>query len=316
MERRAGEGDETDEVEVRALRVFLAAADHGSFSAAAVALGTTQPTVSRTVAALEERVGRQLFRRSPRGLELTDAGAVLRREATLAVDAVRAAVNLTRRTGPGPSRLVVAVKPDGDAGLLEAALPGFESPERSVGLLLRETDELPSAVRSGTADVCLVAGPVDLSGLEHDEVLVDDRVAVVAADHPLARRPRLRKADLDGEATVCWPGVSARLDNFYRGTDPVDVRRPAVGPEVRDLAEALRLVELGRAVTFLPTGVARRFAGRRLVAVPVDDLEPSVLRVAWRAGSRDLVLAAFIARVHDVAAAVGPAPVATQRTTA
>lgn len=44
-----------------------------------------------------------------------------------ALDQVRAAVTLARRTARGPGRLTVAVKPDGDAGLLATALPAFEA---------------------------------------------------------------------------------------------------------------------------------------------------------------------------------------------
>jgi DNA-binding transcriptional LysR family regulator len=55
-------------------RTFLATAEQGSFSAAALALGVAQPTVGRQVAALEEELGVALFERVGRGLQLTAAG--------------------------------------------------------------------------------------------------------------------------------------------------------------------------------------------------------------------------------------------------
>ena len=55
-------------------RAFLVTAEEGSFSAAARALGMTQPTVGRQVAALESELGLTLFERVGGGLELTDAG--------------------------------------------------------------------------------------------------------------------------------------------------------------------------------------------------------------------------------------------------
>lgn len=58
-------------------RAFLATADEGSFSAAARALSSTQPTVGRQVAALEEELGVALFERVGRGLELTPTGLEL-----------------------------------------------------------------------------------------------------------------------------------------------------------------------------------------------------------------------------------------------
>lgn len=64
-------------VDWAALRDFLAAAECGSLSKAARRLGVSQPTLTRRMAALEESLKTELFRRSPRGLELTDVGEAI-----------------------------------------------------------------------------------------------------------------------------------------------------------------------------------------------------------------------------------------------
>jgi len=56
------------------LKDFLAVAECGSLSEAARRYGVSQPTLTRRIAALESSLGAELFRRSPRGLELTEAG--------------------------------------------------------------------------------------------------------------------------------------------------------------------------------------------------------------------------------------------------
>ena len=58
-------------------RAFLVTAEEGSLSAAARALGLTQPTLSRQVAGLEEALGVTLFERTPRALLLTQSGTEL-----------------------------------------------------------------------------------------------------------------------------------------------------------------------------------------------------------------------------------------------
>ena len=58
-------------------RAFLVTAEEGSLSAAARALGMTQPTVGRQVSALEQELGVALFERVGRGLELTPSGLEL-----------------------------------------------------------------------------------------------------------------------------------------------------------------------------------------------------------------------------------------------
>lgn len=59
------------------IRAFLATAEEGSFSAAARALGQTQPTLSRQITALEEDLGVTLFERGRRSMEITEAGLEL-----------------------------------------------------------------------------------------------------------------------------------------------------------------------------------------------------------------------------------------------
>jgi len=59
------------------IRVFLAVAETGSFSAAARRLGSSQPTVGRQVAALETAVGAPLFQRHAQGMRVSEAGAEL-----------------------------------------------------------------------------------------------------------------------------------------------------------------------------------------------------------------------------------------------
>lgn len=63
---------------IRLLRAFEAAAHHGNFSGAATELHTTQSAVSRAMAELERQLGRQLFVRMHRGVELTVAGELYR----------------------------------------------------------------------------------------------------------------------------------------------------------------------------------------------------------------------------------------------
>lgn len=73
---------------LNALRAFEAAGRHQSFSGAADELGVSHSAVSRHVRGLEDRLGAQLFRDLPRGVELTDAGAQYLAQVTPALDAI------------------------------------------------------------------------------------------------------------------------------------------------------------------------------------------------------------------------------------
>ena len=68
-------------MEAEQLRIFLAVAEQGSFTAAAKALFVSHSTTSRAVAALERELGTPLFLRQGRSVSLTKAGETLRPEA-------------------------------------------------------------------------------------------------------------------------------------------------------------------------------------------------------------------------------------------
>jgi len=65
-------------MEIRQLEFFVAACDKGSFNQAAECLYTTQPNVSKAIAALEKELGRPLFKRTSRGIQLTPYGETVR----------------------------------------------------------------------------------------------------------------------------------------------------------------------------------------------------------------------------------------------
>jgi DNA-binding transcriptional LysR family regulator len=284
------------DLDVRQLRTFVAVAELGNFTSAAARLQTSQPNVSRTVASLERTLGVRLLERSTHDCALTQAGEVLLARARLVLESVELAVSLTRRAAGPARRLIIAVKPDSDAGLLPQILDRYERhPDcPPAELLFRETPGLTPAVRAGDADIALVTGPCDTGGLDAEELWHEQRLAVLPAAHRLAGRQQLTICDFAGQPVICWPALPTELDRYYRGADQLPPGQPGQGgPSATSLAEALRLVELGRGVTYLPDSVARRFQRPGLTARPVHGLSGSTALLAWRSGSRDRAVAAF-----------------------
>src|SRR5882762_6304062 len=86
------------DMELRHLRYFIAVAETGSLTEAAERrLHTSQPSLSRQIRDLEDQVGVELFRRTARGVDLTDAGKAFMDHARLALSQVDAAVEAARR---------------------------------------------------------------------------------------------------------------------------------------------------------------------------------------------------------------------------
>ncbi len=89
------------------IRVFVAVAETGSLSAAARALGSSQPTVGRHVDELEQTLGQILFVRGRRGYDLTEQGAALLQKGQAAVEAFSA---VTRAAAGQEERIAGTVR--------------------------------------------------------------------------------------------------------------------------------------------------------------------------------------------------------------
>ena len=305
-----------DDVEVRELRYFIAVAEELSFTRAAQRLGMAQPPLSAAIGKLERKLGVRLLDRTSRRVLLTPAGAMLLSEGRTAVENLGAVVQRVRRQAVPDELLTVVVKAGDGTGLVKqiarrcAADP--QVPE--VRIMFSRAGDMTAAVRDGAADAAILRAPFDSRGLDTEVLLAEPRVAALPADHRLAGRPEIRRADLAGEPMPRWadPAGTAALA-FWTGTDtqpgpgasaPPDPGNCAdqAGPLVSDMNQLLDAVALGQAVAFIPASVASRHAVPDLAFVPVTDLSPSTVAAAWPEGSRSPAIARFLRNAAEAAA--------------
>ncbi|MBU8855987.1 MULTISPECIES: LysR family transcriptional regulator [unclassified Micromonospora] len=276
-------------METRELRYFVAVAEELHFGRAARRLGIAQPPLSRAIRQLERRLGVTLLERDSRSVALTAAGSVLLREGRAALDAVDAADRRTRRAGEasnGGPGLVLATKAGASSELLPKLLDAYaaEPDAVPVEVLLCGIGEQERLLRDGRADVALLHLPFDsTTGLDTEELVTEQQVAVLPAGHPLARRPHLLLAEVEtlpGLPMPRWP----RADGSYPD---------GPGPEVRDHAQLFQLIALGRTAVVLPESV-RSLLLADLTAVPVPDAPAVTTVIAWPPHSRSRALAALV----------------------
>jgi DNA-binding transcriptional LysR family regulator len=174
------------------LTYFLAAAQHGSFTAAADVLRLARPSVSEQIAHLEAELGVALFVRAGRRLELTDAGRLLRPEAERTLAAAGDAADVVRRArtlAGGTASL----------GMFSTAehllLPGLvedfaqRHPEVAIRIVGQNSSELADAVRAGRLEAGLVALPIDDEGLEVGPAVAQFEVVYASARSRTPNRP-------------------------------------------------------------------------------------------------------------------------------
>ena len=198
------------EITLVGLRVIREVAARGSFTAAAEALGYTQSAVSRQVAGMESAAGAPLFKRTPRGVDLTEEGRVLLQHAGGALDQVEIAQReLTGMRSPATGRVRLGAFPTAVAALVPRALAAFRSLEAGVEVLLREGTTPGRAARrlaAGTTELAVISTilgqPFGDRRFTFEPLPDDPLLLAVAHDHPLAGRRSVHVDDLTQESWI------------------------------------------------------------------------------------------------------------------
>ncbi|MFF3003095.1 LysR family transcriptional regulator [Kitasatospora sp. NPDC057940] len=276
-------------METRELRYFVAVAEELHFGRAAQRLGIAQPPLSRAIQQLERRLGATLLDRTSRTVTLTGAGSVLLVEGRAALEAVDAAERRTRRAAASPTGrpgLVLVTKASASSELLAELLDAYAAEPGAVpvDVILCGPAEQARFLFEGRADVALLHRPFDSTARLHTEVLgTEGQVVVLPAGHPLTDRDHVHMADITG-----LPGLPLPRWPSPDGTYP-----PGPGPQVRDHAQLLQLVALGRACAVSPESCRAQLHGD-LAAVPVLDAPKVTTVIAWPPHSRSRAVADFV----------------------
>src|SRR3954454_25095730 len=177
--------------EIRQLRYFVAVAERGSVSQAALELNLSQSALREALRKLEVELGVALLARSSRGVAVTPAGAVLVGEAQAAIARFDAALAAVRDAAAGQrGRLRVGFEAAGAGRLSTQSRARFLARFPHVRVEPRRYDwggEV-AGLRDGECDVAFVWLPADLTGLKSELVATEARYAGVATAHALAGR--------------------------------------------------------------------------------------------------------------------------------
>jgi DNA-binding transcriptional LysR family regulator len=186
-------------MDLRQLRYFVASAEEGHMGRAAARLFVVQSALSRQVQELEREIGAPLFQRTPRGVRLTDVGAVLLEHARRTLAAAEAAMSAARSAAKGEvGRLRVAPPDHGErTSQVAAALDRFRAqrPDVQVELVPVSWTDQVGVLQAGSIDVAFgLAADVHAypDGVTAAAVSSESmRSALIPAGHPLAARRTL-----------------------------------------------------------------------------------------------------------------------------
>jgi LysR family transcriptional regulator, glycine cleavage system transcriptional activator len=178
---------------LNALRAFEAAARHLNFSRAADELSVTPGAVSQQIQNLEDYVGAALFKRTPKGLLLTDAAQTALPALREAFDRLAEAASLLTAAVDG-RRLTLTAPPSFATKWLVPRLGAFEQAHPQVDVWLSAAIELVD-LAAGEVDVAIRYGAGRYPGMEVKRLFSEAVIPVVSPEH-LANQPLNSPADL------------------------------------------------------------------------------------------------------------------------
>ncbi|MFE0849992.1 LysR family transcriptional regulator [Streptomyces rochei] len=274
-------------MELRTLRYFVAVAEELHFGRAAARLHMSQPPLSRAIKRLEADVGALLLARSPAGVTLTPVGRVLLDEARALLD--RADLVRDRvSAAAGPATLTVGILGDGTDPGISALAAAHRRGRPGIDIRVRDTDltDPTCGLRAGLVDVALTRGPFDETALTVRVLRTDPVGAVLRADDPLARRARLRLAELSDRRWFRFPpGTDPAWQSYWHGGSARE------GPVVRAVQECLQAVLWNGTVGLAPLG---HEPPAELAVVPLVDMAPNRVVAVWNEGDTNPLIRSFV----------------------
>ena len=292
-------------VELRHFRYFLAVAEEGHITRAAERLGMQQPPLSQQIKAIERELDVQLFRRKPRGVDLTDAGRAFLGDVRAILERLDQTVETTRRVARGEQgRICLGVTGTTPFHpFVPRVIRAFHEafPLIAISMDERITAEHFENLQHERLDVAFIRAPSDnTDGLVINTLMEEPVVIALPSDHPVARRTAsVSLKALAGDKFVLYGHRHGpTLANATIEACRTAGFNPRVGQEVPHIGSAINLVAAGLGVAVIQASLQRM----HMEGVVYRRLEgpaqlKSILNIASRRGDPSPLVRRFLALV-------------------
>jgi len=293
------------------LERFMAIVEHRHFGRAAKALNTTQPGLSRSIAALEQNLGTTLFSRAHRQIELTAAGELLAREARELLAHAALAERMMRDTARGARGNVrFGTRSTARFTLVPPAIRRLRRLHPHFSVTVADPSQVPELerVRNGELDLTVLRGPMQAdAGLLRARLRSDPMVVALPERHPFVERRVIDPRDLAGEPFV---ELACHESHGYKELARGVCARAGFVPHV--VQEAATVDTLALCVS-AGMGVALMHDAHQEIPIagivyrPIRPSAPPVeLNAIWRGNDENPVIAPFVQCLAAAASSRAP----------
>ena len=266
------------DMELRHIRYFLAVAEEMNFTRAAKKVGIGQPPLSQQIQSLEEELGAPLFRRVPRGVELTDSGKVFFPEAQAILDQAERARKIAQRGARGElgSLRLGFTSSAAFTRIVRDAIRVFREKYPNVKLTLEEEDTttLLDRLSEQTLDAGFIRpGRNDPEGVQVHRLVEETMMIALPLDHPLVKASGLPLSALAKDWFLLFPRSAGPgfFDEIISACRHAGFE-PRMGYEAPQITSVGNMIAAGLGVSIVPIFIANqvRVAGVKYLKIVGD----------------------------------------------
>ncbi|MES2258002.1 MAG: LysR family transcriptional regulator [Pseudomonadota bacterium] len=298
-------------MDLRHLKYFLTVAEELNIGRAAVRLHISQPPLTRQIRALEDELGVELFVRTAKGVELTQAGEMFKEETSNMLTLFEAGIDRVQRAGEGKlGRLDVGIFGSAIYDVIPKLLESFRAKLPGVSIVLHtmNKNEQIEALRQRRITVGFNRMTPPIPDIGRELVLTERLFAVLQDTHPLAALTAVPFRALAEHPLILFPNVG-RPNFIDRVTEMCKQQgfEPTIAQEVGDAVTGIALVARGFGITLVPESAATSLKIAGTVYRPFLDAPQATvdLSVLYRATDQSPLLKSFLAVVREYRMAQG-----------
>lgn len=273
-------------LDIRQIEYFAEVAKQLSFTKAATTLHVSQPSISKAIQNLETELGVPLFYRSPKKLELTDAGhAVLvnAHQVLLAFNNMRS--QLTELMELKKGQLRIGIPPIVGAEFFSKLISQYKEQYPFIEILLTEvgTKRIRQKIEHGELDIGLVCSTKSKNEqLNTLSFLEDPLQLIVHSDHPLANKSMVSIGDLAKESFIIYRNDFILYDRIIEECSKAGFA-PIIACETTQKDLFIEMVQAKLGVALLPEKIVEKIHYDSVCAIPFQ--QPFInleLGITWK----------------------------------
>lgn len=292
-------------MELRHLRYFLAVAEELHFGKAAEKLHIAQPPLSQQIRQLETMLGFQLFYRTKRNVQLTEAGQVFLEETQQIFQQLEEAIEKGRQTNRGETgRLAVGFVSSAVYKILPPILRRFRTSVAGVSLELHEltSDRQIQWLQEGKIDIGFVRPPIAWADFEIAAMFQESLIVALPESHSLCDRDKISLSLLTNESFIIFPRTVAPelYDRIIALCQQANFS-PKVVQEAIQMQTIVSLVAADMGIAIVPASI-QNLQRTGVIYKPISETTPtSAIAAIWKKNKRSATVDRFVEVVREIA---------------